>query len=224
MDTNFVQRWVAILDKDDIKDLENEQSLIVVLSYPHPYNADFEIAILEPISDDINLTVDDILTMTGALAVHEEYTNAVVTHVDCLDVLSQDMYTWQGSGLVLIGDLLTKGERINFILKYYNEDNTSKVVLDNLYAQVSKDTPFLPLKDCLDKLDKDEIYKIRYEQGVETALWWPTFLVDSGMFLVVLDDDLLEDEDYDDFGYKKIYGYDSIDEYYEDIYWRKGLI
>ena len=66
-------------------------------------------------------TLEDVMEMTDSLAVHEEYTNGIITTNDNLDELNS-IYCWSGAGACLLADMLTEAERLSCLLqKYYIE-------------------------------------------------------------------------------------------------------
>lgn len=225
-------RWTILLDKKEALEFE-ETDFKVIARQENLFNDDYAILEIESLTFDDGYTAEEVMTMTGALAVHEEFTNATITTPDSLDDIADDMYCWQGAGNIFLGDMLTDIERLNFLMKSLYDEYKNLVTVDKIEIKLTKDSQPIPLSDNVEKLFTNDAYSIIYE-GHETTLWWANIIEDRGLFLVVIDEDY-EDED-DDEDVKKllpapkytnpyydywddVYGYDSYD--YDDRYYQR---
>lgn len=225
-------RWTILLDKKEALEFE-ETDFKVIARQDNLFNDDYAILEIEGLTFDDGYTAEEVMTMTGALAVHEEFTNATITTPDSLDDIADDMYCWQGAGNIFLGDMLTDIERLNFLMKSLYDEYKNLVTVDKIEIKLTKDSQPIPLSDNVEKLFTNDAYSIIYE-GHETTLWWANIIEDRGLFLVVIDEDY-EDED-DDEDVKKllpapkytnpyydywddVYGYDSYD--YDDRYYQR---
>ena len=175
-------------------------------------------------------TLEDVMEMTDSLAVHEEYTNGIITTSDNLDELNS-IYCWSGAGACLLADMLTEVERLSCLLQKYYIETKERIDIDDIGISLSKEGEEIPVSENLEKLFSNEVNSIFYK-GKKEYLWWPAVIEESGYFLAIIDEDALEDEDvpavfksenpwgdlYDDDDY------DEIGHYMNDYYRRKGLI
>lgn len=229
-------RWVILLETKDADAFEEDDFMVVnkVLNYFNPLYTILEI---ESLIGEPEYTVEDVIMMTGALAAHEEWTNGVVVPVDELDTVADDIYPWEGSGGCFLGDMLTSLEKLHFLMLYLYDQKKEVIQVEDITIREKKDGPKLPLADRVDELFTADFHSIQYKD-LDVVLWWQTIIEERGMFLVVLDADLLEDEDEDDekkttipykspyrgseyWGnyYDDVYGYDDYD--YDDRYYRR---
>jgi len=224
-------RWTILLDKKEADEFE-EEDFKVINRQDNLFSDDYAILEVEPLTVNSEFTAEDVLTSTGALAVHEEFTNAVIITPDSLDEIADEMYCWQGAGNVFLGDMLTDVERLNFLMKSIYEEYKNLVTVDKIEIKLSKDSQPLPLADNVEKLFTNDAYSVIYE-GNEITLWWANVIEDKGLFLVVLDEDYEEEEEeqkllpapkyanpyYDDDYWREVYGYDDYD--YDDRYYQR---
>lgn len=224
-------RWVIMLSTKDAEDFE-ESDFMVIHKTTNLFNPEYTMMEIESLISEPEYRVDDVLEMTGAIAVHEEWTNGVVIPVDELDTIADEIYPWEKSGGCLLGDMLTSLERLNFLMMYFYDETKQVVEVDDITVKKKKDGPDIPLSDHVDDLFTDDVYSAKFADK-EVTLWWQTIIEERGMFLVVLDDDLLDDEEDDDdtppykspynryWGdyYDDVYGYDDYD--YDDRYYRR---
>lgn len=222
-------RWTILLDKKEADEFE-EEDFKVINRQDNLFSDDYTILEVEPLTINSEFTAEDVLTSTGALAVHEEFTNAVIITPDSLDEIADEMYCWQGAGNVFLGDMLTDVERLNFLMKSIYEEYKNLVTVDKIEIRLSKDSQPLPLADNVEKLFTNDAYSVIYE-GHEITLWWANVIEDKGLFLVVLDEDYEEEEQkllpapkytnpyYDDDYWREVYGYDDYD--YDDRYYQR---
>lgn len=227
-------RWTILLDKKEALEFE-ETDFKVIARQENLFNDDYAILEIESLTFDDGYTAEEVMTMTGALAVHEEFTNATITTPDSLDDIADDMYCWQGAGNIFLGDMLTDIERLNFLMKSLYDEYKNLVTVDKIEIKLTKDSQPVPLSDNVEKLFTNDAYSIIYE-GHETTLWWANIIEDRGLFLVVIDEDYEDEDEDDDEGVKKllpapkytnpyydywddVYGYDSYD--YDDRYYQR---
>ena len=216
--------WVILLGELEYKALEDNPNYKIAASMKHPFNEGFYIAEIEPLYEQQRFLetgsyepdddeIEDVLVETDALAIHEPFTNAVFVTRDSLDILSEEIYTWNGSGSLLIGDLLNDIERLAFILDYYNSmpNRTKMVTIKDLKIVEKKDTPGIPLEDNVQKLFGD-VYGIECEGDEQVLTIWYPYIIEGSHtqpFLVVVDDDAMEEEPDEDYPLIPIHKYDD---------------
>ena len=175
-------------------------------------------------------TLEDVMEMTDSLAIHEEYTNGIITTSDNLDELNS-IYCWSGAGSCLLADMLTEVEKLSCLLQKYYIETKERIDIDDIGISLSKEGEEIPVSDNLEKLFSNEVNSIFYK-GKKEYLWWPTVIEELGYFLAIIDEDSLEDEDVPEVfksenPWGDLYDDDDDDEvghYINDYYRRKGLI
>ena len=196
---------------------------------------EYMLAEIKTIDRFADYTLEDVMDITDSLAVHEEYTNGIITTTDNLDELNS-IYCWSGAGGCLLGDMLTEVEKLSCLLQKYYIETKERIDVEDIGISVSKDGPEIPVSDNLEKLFSNEVNSIFYK-GKKEYLWWPTIIEELGYFLVVIDDELDELEDKDipysfkeDNPWGSLYeededeDEDEVGHYINEYYRRKGLI
>ena len=229
-------RWTILLSKEEAEDFE-ETEFRVVAHQDNLFTNEFVILTIEALTIDGEYTADDILTATGAIAVHEEYTNAVLIQSYDLEDIAEDIYTWNGSGRVFLADMLTDIERLNFLMKNIYDNYKTPVSVDTLSIRLKKDEEPIPVKGNVEKLFTDDIYSVIYNDK-EIHIWWADIIENRGLFLAILDEDMIDidldddvkklpapkytypyddndDDDYDDYWDRYYNGYNYRDDYYK---------
>ena len=222
-------RWTILLDKKEALEFE-ETAFKVIARQENLFNDDYAILEIESLTFDDGYTVEEVMTMTGALAAHEEFTNATITTLDSLDDIADDMYCWKGAGNIFLGDMLTDIERLNFLMKSLYDEYKNLVTVDKIEIKLTKDSQPVPLSDNVEKLFTNDAYSVIYE-GHEITLWWANIIEDRGLFLVIIDEDYEDEEEekkllpaprytnpYYDY-WDDAYGYDDYD--YDDRYYQR---
>ncbi len=221
----FGQRWVILLAKDDYDNFDEEEFRVVAKTHGG-YGGDPEaygFILIESLFQDSDYRPDDILCITNALAVHEEWSNAVIVRADELEDIYNDLYPWPGAGSVLLGDMLTDMEKLNFLVQYFYIETKTLVEIKDIMIKKGKDDMPEPIEDNEELLFGDRLYSASFGNK-ETTLWWQTILEESGLYIVVLDESLNEDDDDDDTETAKYldYPWGSYDDYdYSDDYYKR---
>lgn len=223
LESKYYKEFMGYDANEEFIELDSEECL---------YDDQYVIVVLEPVDPTANYTVEDIMDITGAIAVHEEWTNAIVTQHYHFDELSQ-IYPWQGGGLTFYGDMMTASEKLKALLSFINKDKTQPVILcDKIMYKIGKDGEYKNLEDKTGLLFGNNITNIKYNNK-EEVLYWPALIEDNGYYVAVIDPSLDDDEDddepslllpmkkaYNDFGptvwddedyYWAEYGYDDYD-------------
>lgn len=220
-------RWTILLSTENAEEFK-EDEFKIISKQKNQFDEEFTILEIEALTVDCPYTADEILDIiTDAIAVHEEFTNAIVIRENDLYDLGEDLYTWDGSGEVFLSDMLTDIERLNFLMNYLYEEYKTLVTVDKIKIKLTKDGEPVSLTDNMEKLFTNDVYSSIYENQ-EDVLWWPEITRHAGLFLVVLNEESDDDErkllpipryadryddwDYDDYSYD--YGYDYDDRYY----------
>lgn len=193
-------------------------------------NDEYMIAEIRANDKFADYTLEDVIDITDSLAIHEEYTNGIITTKDNLDELNS-IYSWSGAGTCLLADMLTEVERLSCLLQKYYIETKERIDIDDIGISLSKEGEEIPVSENLEKLFYNEVNSIFYK-GKKEYLWWPTIIEELGYFLAIIDEDDLEDEDVPAvFKSENPWGnfYDDDDEdeighYMNDYYRRKGLI
>lgn len=196
---------------EDLVDIDSEECI---------YNEDYVIAVFEPMIEGNQFTIEDVMDITGAIAVHEEWTHAIVTRDDVLDELSRT-YPWAGGGMMFFGDMLTAYEKMYFLLKHLNQVDKTKEgpwLVEDISYNLSKGDEYKPLLDKVDLLFGNTIASIKYNNK-EEVLYWPPYIEDEGFFLAVIDDELEDEEEIETPKTKyPLTNYNDYD-YDDDDYW-----
>jgi len=213
-------RWTLLLPK-----LEGEQfdetGFKVLHKKTHMFSDDYMILEIESLVPDTELSAYDILTITDALAVHEEFTNGVLVTPDSVEIIAEEIYSWNGAGSCLIGDMTTELERSRFITLYFYNKLKSNITDSPIMLQLQKDGPMIPMSDNVDTLFDNDIYAISC--GTESeCVWWPTFIENQGMYLIVLDESEEEEEKaMYDLVPARYSNYDMMRDYYDEVWGRQ---
>lgn len=221
-------RWTIMLEKPEV-DAFDEADFKIISKAENMFNDKYFILIIEPVNQSNAYTPDEVLNLTGALAVHEEWTNAIIVDPITVNIISDDMYSWEGSGMCFIGDMLTDLERLHFLMEYFYIETKEVIKLEDLKVREEKDGVQLPLKDHIEELFTKDFHSASYKD-TDVTIWWATIIDEAGLFLVVLDEDLEDTEPaknlYDDADYRYRYDdypwgdyYDDYD--YSDYYYRR---
>lgn len=227
-------RWTIMLPKKEAEAWEDTDFKLVATG-TNTFTDDYRVLLIEPLTSDCQYTAEDVLEITDALAVHEEFTNGILTTPEGVDELGDNVYCWNGAGNCFLADMLTDVEKLAFLLSHLYTEKKELITVGDIDLILSKDGPRVPLSDNTDKLFTDDVFKIVWKTE-EISVWWAFVIEEAGLFLVVLDDELLwEDEEEDDEDVKKLpaprdyAGYDDLypwgnyyDDYdYDDRYYRR---
>lgn len=224
-------RWTILLKKKEA-DAWEDTDFKLVAKTTNCFSDEYFILLIEPLTTDCQYTAEDVLEITDALAVHEEFTNGILTTPEGVDDLSENVYAWSGSGGCFLGDMLTDVEKLGFLMQALYTERKELIQVGDIDIVVAKDGPKIPIADNVEKLFTDDIYKVICKD-TEITIWWASIIEDVGLFLVILDDELLDDEDEDDdYEVKKLpapkyypwndYYNDYYDDYdYDDRYYRR---
>ena len=210
-------RYVILTKKENIEEFDFEE-FELVRKMECLFNEDYMLAVIKAKDELIGYTLDDIMEITDAVAIHEEYTKGIITTENRFDELS-DIYCWSGSGSCLLADMLTETERLSCLLQKLYIEEKENIDIDDIGISISKENVEIPLSNNIDKLFSNDINSIYYK-GNQSYLWWPTVIEELGFFLVVLDEE--------DFNNDEIWGniYDDDFEpghYIDDYYAKRGI-
>lgn len=217
------QRWTILLPKDEVANFE-ESDFKIISKVDNLYSDEYQIVLIEALTNGSNYRPDDVLLITQALAVHEEWTNAVITTLgDSIDI-GADLYPWEGGGNTFIGDMLTDMERLHFLMLYLYTENKVRIEIEDIKVRKSKEETPIALKDNVSALFLDDLYSAIYKEE-EIVLWWASIIEDQGLFLVILDETDDDEDDDDDEPANALYPwgdiYDDDDYDYRDDYYKR---
>lgn len=210
-------RYVILTKKENIEEFDFEE-FELVRKMECLFDEDYMLAVIKAKDELIGYTLDDIMEITDAVAIHEEYTKGIITTENRFDELS-DIYCWSGSGSCLLADMLTETEKLSCLLQKLYIEEKENIDINDIGISISKENVEIPLSNNIDKLFSNDINSIYYK-GNQSYLWWPTVIEELGFFLVVLDED--------DFNSDEIWGniYDDDFEpghYIDDYYAKRGI-
>lgn len=219
---NLAQRWVILLPKEEMDNFE-ETDFKVIMKQKSAYDGEYYFALIESVLQDGDYRPDDILCLTGAMAVHEEWSNAIIIQADELEDIYNDIYPWEGSGNVFMGDMLTDMEKLNYLLQYLYIEHKELVEVKDIQVRKEKESPLMPLEENEELLFGDQLYGVRYKDD-EVVFWWPILLEESGLYIVILDETKIDEDDEEDTETAKYlnYPWGSYDDYdYGDDYYKR---
>lgn len=196
-------RYVIFVTAQDVERWENDE-FVLVRSFPCMFSDEYHFAEVEPVAMLPDpLTAEDVLDCTNALAVHEEYTNGILTTPEFLETISE-IYCWSGAGSCFLADMLTDIEKLTVIIKNLYTTHKERIELADIDYKLDKDDTPHPITDNADKLFSNDIHSILYKGANEEILWWGNYMEETGFFLVVLDVMMDEDEEDEDVPIKTI--------------------
>lgn len=211
-------RWTIMLERPEV-DAFDEADFKIVNKVVNPFNDKYFTLIIEPVNQANTYTPDEVLSLTGALAVHEEWTNGVIVDPISVDIIADDMYCWEGSGSCFIGDMLTDYERLHFLMEHFYVETKEVVSISDIKVREVKDGMLLPLEEHTEELFTKDLHSACFKD-TEITIWWATIIDEAGLFLVVLDEDLEDDEPakslYNDANYRYMYDDYPWGDYYDD--------
>lgn len=224
-------RWVIMLPKKEAEKWEDTDFKLVAKG-SNTFTDDYQTLLIEPLTADAQYTAEDVMEITDAIAVHEEFTNGILTTPEGVEELGDNVYCWQGAGNCFLADMLTDVEKLTFLMSHLYTEKKELITVEDIDIIINKDGPTIPLAENVDKLFTNDVYKIIWKTE-EISVWWAFVIEDVGLFLVVLDDELAWEEEEEDVkqlpaprdyaGYDDLYPwgnyYDDYD--YDDRYYRR---
>lgn len=225
-------RWVIMLPKKEADKWEDTDFKLVAKG-TNSFTDDYQTLLIEPLTTDCQYTAEDVLDITDALAVHEEFTNGIITTPEGIEELD-NVYCWSGAGSCFLADMLTDVEKLTFLMSNLYTEKKELIQIADIDVIINKDGPRIPLADNVDKLFTHDVYQVIWKTE-EISVWWAFVIEDVGLFLAIIDDELLwEDEDDEEdvkqlpaprdyAGYDDLYPWGSYyDDYdYDDRYYRR---
>lgn len=219
MTEDHTQRWTVLMKTEDVKTF-NMPEFKVINSHPNMFNDEYEIVELELNDPTDEYDCAEVMDFTDGLAVHEEFTNGVLSNEDNIDTIADEIYCWQSSGLCFIGDMLTELERLRFLQLYTFEQFGETGLLQDFSLVLKKDADPVPLELNMHILFTDDIYTIKFKDH-DISPWWANIIEERGLFVILLKDDWDdEDEDYEEMRYPLSLPYhnDRLRDYYDDVW------
>lgn len=214
--TQVKNRWVIILQKAEALKWQ-DVDFKMVARVECDYSEDYYLMLIEAFTNDCDYTAQEVMEITGALAIHEEYSKAVIMDPLGAQELGDFVYNWEGGGNYLLGDMLTDIERLQLLMYSLYEEYEGVINLSDVYISIGKDLPYMPLGNNILNLFTEDIYGLQYGDNEPLVVWWGGLIEHKGHFVVILDEDN-EDEEEDktpvNSGYKRYYS-DWWDEYYD---------
>ena len=225
-------RWVIMLPKKEADKWEDTDFKLVYKG-TSSFTDDYQTLLIEPLTDDCQYTAEDVMEITDAIAVHEEFTNGIITTPEGVEDLGE-VYCWGGAGACFLAYMLTDVEKLSFLVNHLYTEKKELIEIKDIDIIVQKDGPRVPLADNCDKLFTRDIYQIVWKEE-EISIWWAFVIENAGLFLAIIDDELLWEDEDDEEDVKKLpaprdyAGYDDLypwgsyyDDYdYDDRYYRR---
>lgn len=211
-------RWTILVTTEDANSFE-EVEFKVTGRQENLFSNEYVILEIESVvAGDPGYTAEDVLVSTGALAVHEEWTNAVVTIPDSIDDIADEMYCWKGAGGVFLADMLTALERLDMLMQFFYEKYKDTIHIDDMEIRLGKkENPKIPLTDNVEKLFSDDIYSVIWKDKEET-IWWANIIENRGMFLAIIDEDLEEEEEVKKLPAPRYPYNENLRDYYDELW------
>lgn len=142
----------------------------------------------------------DIIDLTGAIALHQEYTNGFISDELGLGELN-NIYVYEGAAYAMMGEMLTEDEKLNIIFNYIWPDHEKFTIDDLVYSASSlkEKIKWIPLKGNEDKLFGENIGKIGLANDENTTwtTWWAEIIEKLDFYIIVVDEDEIEDDEED---------------------------
>lgn len=191
--TQVKNRWVLIMNKEEAlkwKDIEFH----LISKKESDYSDDYYLMLIEAFTDECDYTAQEVMEITGALAIHEEYSRAVIMDPIGAQELGDFVYNWEGAGNYLFGDMLTDIERLQLLMLSLYEEYQNIVNINDVYISIGKDLPYMPLGNNISALFKDDIYGVQYGNNEPLIVWWGGLVEHKNFFVAILTDEEEEDD------------------------------
>ena len=100
-------RWVIMLPKKEADEWEDTDFKLVCKG-TSSFTDDYQTLLIEPLTADCQYTADDVMEITDAIAVHEEFTNGIITTPEGVEDLGE-IYCWNGAGACFLAECVIQG-------------------------------------------------------------------------------------------------------------------
>ena len=209
-------RYTILIPHENIKDLEGSDFKIVN-QHTSMFTDDYDIVEIEPIAKDLDCDCQDIMDLMDALAVHEEFTNGFLTTDKNVETMSDEIYCWEKSGGVFMGEMITERERLHFLQLYIFETYGEQMAPEDLGMIIKQGEKPISVELNLPRLFSDDPYKIVFKDK-EITTWWAEIIKERGLFVVILKDEWDEEEEESPIYPLTSYHSEAERQYYRDMW------
>lgn len=212
-------RWTLFMRKEEADKWSDIEFHLVAIAQ-NEFTDEYVTMLIEPFTEECMYSIQEIMEITGALAVHEEFSKAVFTDEVSIDEIAGFVYTWAASGCTFVGDMLTDIERLQILVDAISSDNNGATVDANrIYISFTKDSKLLPLGEHIEDIFTKGIYYCQYGNTEPQLVWWAGMIEHKNYFIAIQQDEV-DEEDSNIIPlpvrnpYSR-YGYDGWDDYYD---------
>lgn len=208
-------RWTIILREEDAEKWQ-DIDFQMVHKVENAFSPEYTMCLIQSHTLDCEYSAYEVMEITGALAVHEEYSMAVVTSPDGVEEMGWFMYNWTGGGSYMLGDMLTDIERLQILMDSLYQDHQDIINIADIKISTAKDGPLVPLGNRIDELFTKDVYSLQYKDNDPYIVWWGGLIDKKGYFLAVVDEEGEDEEDNKVIPFSA--GYRRYDTYWDDYY------
>lgn len=191
--------YTVFLSKKNLELMEKDQDVKIITFKECLYVADpYYIVEFQLVGDAIEENDPEIiLNSLGGLALHEDGSNYFFILENDLNELS-NCFCWEGSGDVLMSELLTAPDKKLLLYKKQKEQNLDGDILLNVGSSDSQ--IWRPIQNAEEEIFTDKSYQYRFNgmTGKTVDIWWPFLIKEQGGFSFIIQKDDEEDEDEED--------------------------
>ena len=202
MENKSPEIFTIIVNKKIIETWEEDVPDFTLLKYKEIwYDDELVSAKITPKIKDSDYTVEDVFDLTNALMVHEEYSSGFFTDEASLQKIGE-IYCWDHAAYELMADLLTEGEKIHILIMQFDLITGEKPAIRELeYTLNTNKDPNKEYKPIIGNVqdlyeDKAVYYRFKPKDGAyaEISGYLRSILPDLGLFIIVLDEELEDEE------------------------------
>lgn len=213
-DTILKPRWTIFTALEEVEKWDYEDYTLLFYSKIF-ISDDYVIAEIELKDTTLEPTVENVFNDIPCLAIHEEWTNAVITTEESLPLI-MEQYSWAGSGISFLTSMLTHNERI-IVLNDFFASKKETVQYDEVMLSFDKeDKKVIQLAGNELQIINEDLVAILWGKRRE-AVWWPYFLEEADiihLYLAIVEDE--DDFDYPDLDDEGIFPKpEDVDPYYD---------
>lgn len=215
---------------------DDDPDYLVLASKPIWYSDEYSVAEIMILSEDpSDYDPEIILNTLGGLVYHEDATYGFLMLEDDADEVA-GIYCWDNAASVLMGDLLTIGDKTACLMRKRQE--VAPYATDVYVAVDEKKDEYKNIKEAAMVVFSDESCAYRFGiTGPKTDIWWPCLLDEEGGYYFIIKNKIPKPEQaqlpllpapkHSILPPGKYYCCDDYDDLDDDVaydYWRRGLI
>ncbi len=176
--------FTLLISKDNFDKIEENDNIVTLASKEIWYSDEYLVAELMIQGKHEDLEPEHILNSLGGLVFHEDGTNGfLMLETDITETTG--IYAWEGAMGVLMGDMLTVGDKATLLMK---KRDFLKITSPDIYICVNSDTKeFKLIKDAVMDVFADTSSTYRFGlTGSPTEVWWQHLLGDVGGYYFII--------------------------------------